>query len=84
MEDVDHARRFALLLASSLGTFVFLAVWLALEWNGFLAVLIGVAAGTLVFYPLRLLMGQFFRPPRRRRRVVRKPEPDAPTPDEQL
>ena len=42
---VDHARRYAMLLASSVGTFVFIAIWMALNWNFFVAVLIGVATG---------------------------------------
>ena len=69
MEDTDHARRFALLLASCVGTFVFLAVWLAANWNVVLAVLIGMAVGTVLFFPLRKLMGLFFRPPRRRKKT---------------
>ena len=64
---VDHARRFALLLASSLGTFVFVALWMALGWHFLLAALGGVLAGTLGFYPLRAVMRLFFPPPRRKR-----------------
>ncbi len=64
---VDHARRFALLLSSSLGTFTFVAVWMALGWPVLAAVLIGGAAGLLGFYPLRAVMRLFFPPPRRKR-----------------
>lgn len=69
---VDHARRYALLLASSVGTFVFIAIWMALNWNFFVAVLLGVAAGTLAFYPFRAVSRLFFAPPRRRARRTRK------------
>jgi hypothetical protein len=73
MTHVDHARRFALLLASSLGTFVFIALWMALNWNIFLAILGGAAVGTLGFFPFRALMKLFFPPPNHRyRRKVRR------------
>ena len=71
MEDTDHARRFALLLASSIGTFTFLALWMAANWNVLLAVLSGIGAGAALFFPLRALMGLFFRPPRQRRKPRR-------------
>ncbi|GAA4017505.1 hypothetical protein GCM10022631_32750 [Deinococcus rubellus] len=69
---VDHARRYAILLASSVGTFVFIAIWMALEWNFFVAVLIGVAVGTLAFYPLRAVSRLLFPPPRRTVRRIKK------------
>ncbi len=69
---VDHARRFGLLLASSLGTFVFVAVWMALGWNPLLAALIGLAAGLLGFWPMRAVMRLFYPPPRRLRTAKRR------------
>lgn len=55
----DSARRFSLLLAGSLGTFTFIALWLALGWHPLLALLAGVLAGTLmrlIAYRLLLLV----------------------------
>ncbi|AWN23524.1 hypothetical protein DKM44_10050 [Deinococcus irradiatisoli] len=66
---VDHARRFGLLLASSLGTFVFVAAWMALGWNVVLAAVIGVAVGAAGFFPLRAVMRLFFPPPRFQKKV---------------
>lgn len=55
----DTARRFSLLLAGSLGSFTFTALWLALGWHPLLALLAGVVAGALlrlIAYRLLLLI----------------------------
>lgn len=44
----DTARRFSLMVASSLGTFAFIALWLAAGWHALLALLGGMLAGLLV------------------------------------
>jgi len=41
----DNARRLSLLLAGSLGTFTFIALWLAAGWHPLLALLGGLLAG---------------------------------------
>lgn len=61
---VDHARRFALMLTSALGSFVLVAVWMALEWHFVVALLLGVAAGVVAFYPFKMLMRIFYPLPK--------------------
>lgn len=43
----DSARRFSLMVAGSVGTFAFIALWLAAGWHPLLALLGGVLAGLL-------------------------------------
>lgn len=56
----DNARRFATLLATALGAFVFVALWLGLELNPLLALVAGVATPFLAQPLLRLLLRGIF------------------------
>ena len=58
----DTARRFSLMVASSLGTFTFIALWLAAGWNPLLALIGAALAGLLVhLIAYRLLLLVFRR-----------------------
>ena len=52
----DNARRFAMMVAMSIGVFVGLVTWLALEIHLLLALVLGVLVGLISFYPLRWLL----------------------------
>ncbi|ASN80164.1 MULTISPECIES: hypothetical protein [Deinococcus] len=57
----DNARRFATLIATALGTFTFIALWLGLGWNGLLALGGGVLTGVVLQPLLRVLLRTLFR-----------------------
>lgn len=57
----DTARRLALLLAGSLGTFAFIALWLALGWPLLPALLAGAVVGALLRLTLYGLLLLVFR-----------------------
>lgn len=56
----DNARRFATLIATALGVFVFVALWLGLTWNPLMAALAGAAAGIVLRPLLALLLRGLF------------------------
>ncbi|ADY25224.1 hypothetical protein Deipr_0048 [Deinococcus proteolyticus MRP] len=57
----DTARRFAIMFATSLGTFGWLAAWLAYGQNVWIGLLAGVAVAAVLYWPLYLILRQVFR-----------------------
>ncbi|MDB5044431.1 MAG: hypothetical protein JWQ08_481 [Deinococcus sp.] len=57
----DNARRLATLIGSFGGVFAFVALWMGLSLNPFLALLCGIVAGMLLFVVLRPLLRALFR-----------------------
>ena len=52
----DNARRYAIMVASCLGAFVGIAMWLAAQIHFLLALAAGFAVGLLLFFPLRWIL----------------------------
>ncbi|THF70161.1 hypothetical protein E7T06_08925 [Deinococcus sp. Arct2-2] len=56
----DNARRLATLIGSFGGVFAFVALWMGLSLNPFLALLCGVVIGLVLFALLRPLLRAVF------------------------
>lgn len=57
----DTARRFAIMFAASVGTFSWMAVWLAYEKPIWLALLAGLGIAVVAFFPLYLILKMVFK-----------------------
>ncbi|GGK24966.1 hypothetical protein GCM10008955_18290 [Deinococcus malanensis] len=57
----DNARRLATLIATGVGVFAFVALWLGAALNVVLALLAGAGLGVVVWFLVRRLLLSWFR-----------------------
>ncbi|WP_261664852.1 hypothetical protein [Deinococcus sp. Marseille-Q6407] len=60
-EPEDTARRLAIMFATSVGSFAWLAVWLAYEQTIWMGLLAGAAIAFVLYWPLFLILRQVMR-----------------------